>query len=224
MGIKERRQREKEHRRTSILDSAADLFFRNGYEKTRMIEIAEDCDLSKGTLYLYFKNKEDLAQGVVERSYDILIEFLNSAADRAARGIEKLRAMLDAFRQFYHTENQHFYLATVLENYLDLPPCLETRPSHPVGEAENGLFSRIFLIRRMIIDSIRLGIEDGSIRPTLDAEVASVAYMELVFGFYKEIFDHGESLDKRMVPLERLIGEVNDLMIRTLTEEGRDYR
>lgn len=223
MGVKERRQREKEVRRTTILESAADLFFRNGYEKTRMIEIAEDCDLSKGTLYLYFRNKEDLAQGVVERSYDIMIEFLKDAAERAGRGLDKLRAMLDAFRRFYHEQNQHFYLATILENYLDLPPCQDSPQSDPL-DAGNGFFSRIFLIRRIIVDSIRRGIEDGSIRSSLDAEVASVAYMELVFGFYKEIFDHGESLDRRMVPLERLMQEVNDLLITTLVPDGREER
>lgn len=220
MSITERREREKTYRRTTILESAERLFYEKGYEKTRMVEIADDCELSKGTLYLYFRSKEDVAQGVVERSYDIMIEFLRNAADRAATGFEKLRAMLEAFRRFYLDENQRFYLATVLENYLKIPPCTDSPDDEDGIEEENGFFSRVFLIRRMIVDLIRHGIEDGSIRPTIDAEVASVAYMELVFGFYKEIFDHGLSLDKRMVPLERLIREVNDLLIMTLVRDA----
>ena len=52
MGIVERREREKLERRNSILESAEELFFQNGYEKTRMLEIADRCELSKGALYL----------------------------------------------------------------------------------------------------------------------------------------------------------------------------
>ena len=60
MGIAERKEREKEHRRNTILDAAEEVFFSKGINLATMDEVAERAELSKGTLYLYFKNKEEL--------------------------------------------------------------------------------------------------------------------------------------------------------------------
>lgn len=49
-----------EDKEQAILESARKFFFRYGFKKTSMDEIAEDAGVSKGTLYNYFKNKEDL--------------------------------------------------------------------------------------------------------------------------------------------------------------------
>ena len=54
MGISERRQREKEQRKTEITDAAERLFFSRGYEDVSMDDIAREVDLNKATIYLYF--------------------------------------------------------------------------------------------------------------------------------------------------------------------------
>ena len=60
MGIAERKQREKEQRRQHILQVAETIFLEKGINSSTMDEIAAVCELSKGTLYLYFKSKEEL--------------------------------------------------------------------------------------------------------------------------------------------------------------------
>ncbi len=60
MGIQERKEREKEKRRQQILTAAKKVFSEKGYNKTTMEDIAKKAELSPGTLYLYFKNKEEL--------------------------------------------------------------------------------------------------------------------------------------------------------------------
>ena len=60
MGIAERKEREKEQRRKAILDAAEKVFFEKGLKYSTMDDVAEEAELSKGTLYLYFKNKEEL--------------------------------------------------------------------------------------------------------------------------------------------------------------------
>ncbi len=55
-----RRQREKEKRYTTILGKAEALFARNGYHQTSLENIADAAEVSVGTVYFYFKNKEDL--------------------------------------------------------------------------------------------------------------------------------------------------------------------
>lgn len=60
MGRKERREKEKKIRIKQIENAAKKVFFEKGYKNTRIEEIAKIAELSKGTIYLYFRNKEDL--------------------------------------------------------------------------------------------------------------------------------------------------------------------
>ena len=60
MGIKERKEREKESRRQQIMVAAKKIFTEKGFNRATMDDIANEAELSPGTLYLYFKNKEEL--------------------------------------------------------------------------------------------------------------------------------------------------------------------
>ncbi len=60
MGIQERKRREREYRRRQITDAARKVFSNKGFTKTTMEDIAREAELSPGTLYLYFKNKDEL--------------------------------------------------------------------------------------------------------------------------------------------------------------------
>ncbi len=60
MGIQERKKREKEIRCQQIIIAAQKIFSSKGFNKTTMEDIAKKAELSPGTLYLYFKNKDEL--------------------------------------------------------------------------------------------------------------------------------------------------------------------
>ena len=51
-----------------IIESAVECFARTGFDRTKMDDIANLSDVSKGTLYLYFKSKEDLFYGICQSS------------------------------------------------------------------------------------------------------------------------------------------------------------
>ena len=71
MGVSDRRQREKEQRKTKILDAAESLFFSRSYENVSMDEIAREVELNKATLYLILKIRRHftlLSYSVVSRS------------------------------------------------------------------------------------------------------------------------------------------------------------
>jgi AcrR family transcriptional regulator len=58
-----RRERKKEETRGSIIDCAVSFFKEKGFQETSMEEIAEKSDISKGTLYNYFQDKESILVG-----------------------------------------------------------------------------------------------------------------------------------------------------------------
>jgi AcrR family transcriptional regulator len=67
VGVKERREREEQARLEEIFRSAESVFARKGYHETHMDDIAETAELAKGTLYYYFKSKDEIFCRLLER-------------------------------------------------------------------------------------------------------------------------------------------------------------
>jgi AcrR family transcriptional regulator len=63
-----KRERRKEARPGELLDAALDLFVEKGFAATRVEEVAARAGVSKGTLFLYFQNKEELLKAVVRHN------------------------------------------------------------------------------------------------------------------------------------------------------------
>ena len=63
--------------REKILESAIECFAKTGFDRTKMDDIASLSDVSKGTLYLYFKSKEDLFYGICQSSLKKIKEQLH---------------------------------------------------------------------------------------------------------------------------------------------------
>jgi AcrR family transcriptional regulator len=74
MGVKERRAREGTARLDAILSAAEKVFARDGYQQARMEDIAETAELAKGTLYYYFKSKDEIFSRLLERESGKVLE------------------------------------------------------------------------------------------------------------------------------------------------------
>ena len=108
MGITERKQREKQRRIREILEAARKLFIAKGYEETTMLDIADEAELSRRTLYHYFSSKEAISYSIIQESYEAMKETITQAADISyANGYRKLEAIQNAFLTFYQ---EHFDL------------------------------------------------------------------------------------------------------------------
>ena len=73
MGIQERKERERERRRQQIIVAAKRVFSAKGINKATMEDIAKEAELSPGTIYLYFKNKDELYASLSLR----ILQYLN---------------------------------------------------------------------------------------------------------------------------------------------------
>lgn len=167
MGISDRRQREKEQRRTEILDAAERLFFTKSYEEVSMDGIARDVELNKATLYLYFDNKEALYAAIVLRGIGLLKEKFAECMAEDAPGIVKVVLMGEAYYRFSEEHPEylrmiHFYGS---ERFSKENPC--------TAEIGKGYGSCRLVLR----DAVREGIDDGSIRADLDPFLTSMYLM-----------------------------------------------
>jgi len=101
MGIQERKEREKERRRQQIIVAAKRVFSEKGFNKATMEDIAHEAELSPGTLYLYFKNKEELYASLSLRILQYLhirVEHVNKE-DLAPE--QKMDALVEAMYDVY---------------------------------------------------------------------------------------------------------------------------
>ncbi len=86
-----RREREKLWQRREMLTAAIKLFSEKGYHSVSMQEIAKKSEFAIGTLYKFFKNKEDLYKSIIMEQADIFHTALTEALEEEDDEIEKLR-------------------------------------------------------------------------------------------------------------------------------------
>jgi AcrR family transcriptional regulator len=85
-----RRPDTSEIRRNQILDAATKVFVRLGFQHARMDDIVEESGLSKGTLYWYFKSKEDIINAILRRLFTGELENLGSLLQAEGTVSERL--------------------------------------------------------------------------------------------------------------------------------------
>jgi len=102
MGIKERKEREKERRRQQIMVAAKRVFSIKNFNRATMEDIAREAELSPGTIYLYFKNKEELFASLSLRILhymSIRLEQVNNENFQTPE--EKIKALKQALYEVY---------------------------------------------------------------------------------------------------------------------------
>lgn len=105
MGVKERKAREKAALRAKIVETANVLFLDRGYEGTSIRQIAQAIEYSPATLYLYFKDKKDLFQEILDTAFEAIKSELENAtiiSDPPSRLQELCRRYLCFLRQEAH--------------------------------------------------------------------------------------------------------------------------
>ncbi len=110
MSVAERKEREKEQRRSDIIDAAEKLFFSNKFDDVSMDDIAKAAELSRATLYLYFADKESLFFAVILRGVRIMSETFKENVDRESTGLGIISAVGNAFIKFNNEHSDYYRL------------------------------------------------------------------------------------------------------------------
>lgn len=108
MGLKERREREKEERRNQILDAARDLLFKKGLNATSINQIAKRAELGVGTIYFYYRSKEELFAVLQQEGIELLQSGITEASGKADSPDEKLREVALAYLRFSEENKDYF--------------------------------------------------------------------------------------------------------------------
>lgn len=200
MGTEERKAREKERRRNHIVDAAERIIFSKGLEQSTMDEIAEEAELSKGTLYLYFKNKNELYLAITQRGSDILNNKFGKvfAGAHDHTGIELIRLIGETYLNFVR-ENPDYYKAFMY--YESLSDVEELQKSEFAQTCEaNRQEALNFMIR-----ALQVGMQDGTIDDSYDPKELAVVIWSSTRGIttvshMKGVGHHFQMLDEMNIP------------------------
>lgn len=111
MGVKERRERDKAEMRARIMDAATQLFVEQGVPNVSIRKIADRIEYSPATIYLYFRDKEQLLAAVCSETFSKLrtglAEIMREAKDPVAALRRGLRCYID-----FGIEHPHHYMLT----------------------------------------------------------------------------------------------------------------
>jgi AcrR family transcriptional regulator len=163
-----RREDEKQELRQAILQAAGQLFTEQGYERFSLRQVAELIGYSATTIYLYFKDKDDLLFAVVDEGFERFGRQLAAAAAGADEPIARLGAIGRAYIDFGINNPVHYQL--MFMQRADFLNCY--RP----GEQHTRIDSF-----RVLQDTVRYAIDAGALLPG-DVEAYSDALWALVHG------------------------------------------
>jgi len=111
MGVRERKIREKESMRRKILDAARGLFVQEGYEHFTMRTLADRIEYTPTTIYLYFKDKDELIGEVCEESFRGLLKQLERIKGKYEDPVEAVRTGCRAYVDFGLAHSNHYKMS-----------------------------------------------------------------------------------------------------------------
>ncbi len=168
MGVLERKEREKLEIRHQILEVATDLFLREGFDKTSMRGIAEKIEYSPATIYLHFKDKNEIFQAIHDQGFEkFFIKLSESSA--IENPFLRLRKMGDLYLEFAFENPEYYDLMFIM------------RAPMIALELEGCDWDRGFRSYDLAKATIKEAIEEGLVKK-IDVDVAAVMITSMMHG------------------------------------------
>lgn len=169
-----------------IVDAAVIAIAENGYHQAQVAKIAKQAGVADGTIYLYFKNKEDILISVFKEKMSIFVENLQDIIKSGNTSSEKLCGMIENHLSVLSNDR---HLATVTQ--------LELRQSNRELRLKINSILKEYLA---LLDQILIeGMVSGEFKSTMDVRIAR----QMVFGTIDEISTTWVMSDNRYNLLEQ---------------------
>jgi len=163
-------QKRKLDKRRQIIEAAVEVFARTGFHKSRVADVARAADVADGTIYLYFKSKDDILISIFEEKMGDMIEQAEAVIAGLVDPLDKLHQLAR-----FHMENveNHRSVAKVLQVELRL---------------SNTFMKEYKPVRlKQYMDIIGRVIEEGIATGVVRSDVSSVIVRRAFFGALDEI-------------------------------------
>jgi len=202
MGIEERKLREKEERRNKILEAAKVVFQKNGVDKTSMNAIAEQAELSKGTLYLYFQDKNELLISLLQEQHEIILGYIRKAKKQDLNAMEKMKAIENDFMLFNKKGQNSFSLYLLLDQ---IP--------HLIASDKKGILLEYFKIYEIeLAEILEQGKEEGIFHQNIRTKKTAFLLFMITTSFIQRIKLMCDALEEEVYDADEMMEELFQLL------------
>jgi AcrR family transcriptional regulator len=207
MGIAERRAREKEQLREKILDAASQLFTAEGIENVSIRKVADRIEYSPSTIYLYFKDKDELLATICQETFAQLSARLRKLVAQQSDPIQALRAGFRCYIEFGIQHPHHYHVTFSLPNK---PQGIRTSAGAVAAADE------CFDILRQ---GLRAAMEAGRIRQT-DLETVSLISWMFLHGVVSILSNCHDPNQMPAKPRLDVVSEAIEQLLRSLRPDS----
>lgn len=183
--------RSQRRRRDDIVEAALKVFERDGYEAAKMIDIAKEAEVAKGTLYLYFENKSVLLEGVIQAAILPALEQIGGVAKAHTGSAQELL-------------EHHIRTIAARQASPEMKMLIRLMISAPEQHAQLIRFFHAHVVQEgleLIRSTLRTGVESGEFRP----DVADMDPLVLVGSHVYAPVWHNLFQEEGPLDIERLV-------------------
>ena len=202
------RAERKAQSRRRILDSARDVFFRDGFMAANLDEVAERAGVAKGTLYRYFESKADLYVAVLADNGNAFTDLMRECVSDGASPMEQLERISDFYYDYWTRHPELFQIFWAIDNQ----PVIGDLPDTVVDEVSRLWEESLRVLEGVIVRAV----EQGDFVECDTWEVAHILWTTATALIQSEATSARRSL--RRAPLERVFKDAIHLIVKGLSK------
>lgn len=185
-----RKERDRQLRKSDILEAAERIFASKGFHEATMHDIAQEAQYATGTVYLYFKDKDSLYFSLVEEKIKDLLSVLKDDTKKVSDAGDKLRIFLDKKLDFFE-KNKDFFRIFLSER----------SKFHMVKDHKFEKSSVLMQHKEFITEIIKACQEQKMIRDDYSPRQIAEIFMSIVLSV---VLDWFKNISKKDVALKSL--------------------
>jgi AcrR family transcriptional regulator len=197
--------------RAALIEAAERAFMLHGFNGVTVERLAEEADVSVGSIYGHFANKDGLYVAVAARAVDLFADYLARAYRSSSSPLEQVMAAGDAYLRF-HLEHPGLFRFIAFAG-------VESRPSFTTEAEDREITERLTAVIDGFRDRIAAAVELGEAGPHVDPHLAS----RFLFGAWNGVValtlrDDGLALDDEAI--SACILQARRIVAEGLTDPG----
>jgi TetR/AcrR family transcriptional regulator, fatty acid metabolism regulator protein len=166
----------REFRVRELLDAACRVVARHGFQGATVDRVAEEAKIAKGTVYLYFQNKDGLLKAAIEQGIENFTNQIRAEVAEVQAPLDKLRRFVEASLELSDVHRDFFKTLLLERNFL------AASPNHPEAAQMLDLYlAHIHFIEEII----QAGVQAGVFR-SHNTEAAAFALNEAIRGCFQQ--------------------------------------
>ena len=198
------RDQKKAESRRRILDAARDVFFRDGFMRANLDEMAEKAGVAKGTLYRYFDSKADLYVAVLADNLELFLQRMEEAAKPRSSALERVRSIGRFYFMHWLEHPDYFQIFWAIDN----ESVIGELPREVIDKIGSFWEANLNVLNSVLKD----GVESGEFVPCDTWEIANI-----LWSIANSLIESDSTKARRQIrrrPLEPLYTHAIDTMVR----------